>query len=85
MGNKISYLLKPFLLVETDNDRFRHGCIFLIEQLSGPMLRINAESTISTEVFTELNGAGANTEIEVVWDNLKENNFKKTDVKTISA
>ena len=61
MGNKISYLLKLFL-VETDDKSLRDSCIFIIQQVSGPIVRINAEPTLFTEFFTELNEAGANTE-----------------------
>ena len=61
MGNEISYPLKPFL-VETDKERFWDRCVFIIDRLSGPMLRINAEPTFFTEVFTELKEVGANIE-----------------------
>lgn len=58
MGNEISYPLKPFL-VETDKDKFWDRCINIINQLSGSMLRINAEPSFFTEIFTELKGVGA--------------------------
>jgi len=57
MGNEISYPLKPFL-VETDKERFWDRCVNIINKLSGPMLRINAEPSFFTEVFTELKGVG---------------------------
>jgi len=58
MGNEISYPLKPFL-VETDKEKFWDRCINIINQLSGSMLRINAEPSFFTEIFTELKGVGA--------------------------
>ena len=61
MGNEISYPLKPFW-VETDKERFWDRCVYIIDQLSGPMLRINAEPTYFTEIFTELKEVGANIE-----------------------
>ncbi|XP_037774453.1 cyclin-dependent kinase 5 activator 1-like [Penaeus monodon] len=57
MGNEISYPLKPFL-VEDDKDRFWDRCLFIINTLSGSMLRINAEPSFFTEVFTELKACG---------------------------
>ena len=57
MGNEISYPLKPFL-VEEDKDRFWDRCLHIINTLSGAMLRINAEPSFFTEVFTELKGCG---------------------------
>ena len=57
MGNEISYPLKPFL-VEEDKDRFWDRCLFIINTLSGSMLRINAEPSFFTEVFTELKACG---------------------------
>jgi len=61
MGNEISYPLKPFL-VETDKDRFWDRCVDVINRLSTPMLRINAEPSFFTEIFTELKNVGANIE-----------------------
>ena len=57
MGNEISYPLKPFL-VEEDKDRFWDRCLHIINTLSGAMLRINAEPSFFTEVFTELKACG---------------------------
>ncbi|XP_068242937.1 cyclin-dependent kinase 5 activator 1 [Palaemon carinicauda] len=57
MGNEISYPLKPFL-VEEDKDRFWDRCLFIINTLSSSMLRINAEPSFFTEVFTELKACG---------------------------
>ena len=61
MGNEISYPLKPFL-VESDKERFWDRCVDIINRLSEPMLRINAEPAFFTEVFTELKAVGANIE-----------------------
>lgn len=61
MGNEISYPLKPFL-VETDKERFWDRCVDIINQLSGPMLRINSDPAYFTEIFTELKDVGANIE-----------------------
>ena len=61
MGNEISYPLKPFL-VESDKDKFWDRCVDIINRLSEPMLRINAEPAFFTEVFTELKNVGANIE-----------------------
>jgi len=61
MGNEISYPLKPFL-VETDKERFWDRCVTIINKLSGAMLRINAEPSFFTEIFTELKSVGAHTE-----------------------
>jgi len=61
MGNEISYPLKPFL-VETDKERFWDRCVGIINKLSGSMLRINAEPSFFTEVFTELKAVGVHTE-----------------------
>ncbi|GIY32163.1 cyclin-dependent kinase 5 activator 1 [Caerostris darwini] len=55
MGNEISYPLKPFL-VEDSKDKFWDRCLFVINLLSGKMLRINSEPSFFTEVFTELKG-----------------------------
>ncbi|XP_076046981.1 cdk5 activator-like protein [Oratosquilla oratoria] len=60
MGNEISYPLKPFL-VEDDKDRFWDRCLFIINSLSSSMLRINAEPSFFTEVFTELKACGQPT------------------------
>lgn len=57
MGNEISYPLKPFL-VEEDKERFWDRCLAIINTLSGSMLRINAEPSFFTEVFTELKACG---------------------------
>lgn len=61
MGNEISYPLKPFL-VETDKERFWDRCVNIINKLSGPMLRINAEPSFFTEIFTELKSVGQHVE-----------------------
>jgi len=61
MGNEISYPLKPFL-VETDKEKFWDRCVTIINKLSGSMLRINAEPSFFTEIFTELKSVGAHTE-----------------------
>jgi len=61
MGNEISYPLKPFL-VETDKEKFWDRCVTIINKLSGSMLRINAEPSFFTEVFTELKAVGVHTE-----------------------
>lgn len=61
MGNEISYPLKPFL-VETDKEKFWDRCVNIINKLSGSMLRINAEPSFFTEIFTELKNVGAHTE-----------------------
>lgn len=61
MGNEISYPLKPFL-VETDKEKFWDRCVTIINKLSGAMLRINAEPSFFTEIFTELKSIGAHTE-----------------------
>merc|ERR1712226_447433 len=61
MGNEISYPLKPFL-VETDKERFWDRCVTIINKLSGAMLRINAEPSFFTEIFTELKEVGVHTE-----------------------
>lgn len=61
MGNEISYPLKPFL-VETDKEKFWDRCVTIINKLSGAMLRINAEPSFFTEIFTELKSVGAHTE-----------------------
>jgi cyclin-dependent kinase 5 activator 1 len=58
MGNEISYPLKPFL-VETDKEKFWDRCINIINKLSASMLRINAEPSFFTEIFTELKSIGA--------------------------
>ena len=59
MGNEISYPLKPFL-VESDKDQFWDRCLHIINTLSSDMLRINAEPSFFTEVFTELKACGQN-------------------------
>jgi len=61
MGNEISYPLKPFL-VETDKEKFWDRCVTIINKLSGAMLRINAEPSFFTEIFTELKSVGAHSE-----------------------
>lgn len=53
MGNEISYPLKPFL-VDESRDRFWDRCLRIINDLSSSMLKINADPTFFTEVFTEL-------------------------------
>ncbi|XP_066979223.1 cyclin-dependent kinase 5 activator 1 [Macrobrachium rosenbergii] len=65
MGNEISYPLKPFL-VEEDKDRFWDRCLFIINTLSSSMLRINAEPSFFTEVFTELKACGQQQQQQVV-------------------
>lgn len=53
MGNEISYPLKPFL-VEESREKFWDRCLRIINDLSGNMLRINADPSYFTEVFSEL-------------------------------
>lgn len=55
MGNEISYPLKPFL-VDDDRERFWDRCLNVINDLSSYMLRINADPSFFTEVFSELKG-----------------------------
>ncbi|XP_014662090.1 PREDICTED: cyclin-dependent kinase 5 activator 1-like [Priapulus caudatus] len=57
MGNEISYPLKPFLVDEC-RDQFWDRCLRIISDLSGSMLKINADPTFFTEVFTELKAYG---------------------------
>ncbi|XP_019342525.2 cyclin-dependent kinase 5 activator 2 [Alligator mississippiensis] len=57
LGNEISYPLKPFL-AEEDKERFWARCLGLIQRLSGPMLRINADPHFFTQVFQELKSEG---------------------------
>ncbi|CAG0912984.1 unnamed protein product [Notodromas monacha] len=57
MGNEISYPLKPFL-VEDNKERFWDRCILIVNSLSEDMLRVNAEPSFFTQVFTELKGIG---------------------------
>ncbi|XP_014382515.1 cyclin-dependent kinase 5 activator 2, partial [Alligator sinensis] len=57
MGHEISYPLKPFL-AEEDKERFWARCLGLIQRLSGPMLRINADPHFFTQVFQELKSEG---------------------------
>ncbi|XP_014662549.1 PREDICTED: cyclin-dependent kinase 5 activator 1-like [Priapulus caudatus] len=57
MGNEISYPLKPFL-VDDDRDRFWDRCLIVINDLSSYMLRINADPSFFTEVFSELKDCG---------------------------
>ncbi|XP_046405662.1 uncharacterized protein LOC124170765 [Ischnura elegans] len=60
MGNEISYPLKPFL-VDEDKDRFWDRCLSIVHRLSRSMLRINAEPSFFTEIFTELKACGSST------------------------
>ena len=48
--------------METDKEKFWDRCVTIINKLSGPMLRINAEPSFFTEVFTELKAVGVHTE-----------------------
>lgn len=57
MGNEISYPLKPFL-VDSDRNRFWSRCLFIIDRLSGDMLRLNSEPAFFTDVFSELKSYG---------------------------
>ncbi|XP_019868092.1 cyclin-dependent kinase 5 activator 1 [Aethina tumida] len=57
MGNEISYPLKPFL-VEDSKDKFWDRCLEIVNRLSSNMLRINAEPSYFTEIFTELKTCG---------------------------
>ncbi|ENN77729.1 cyclin-dependent kinase 5 activator 1 [Dendroctonus ponderosae] len=57
MGNEISYPLKPFL-VEDSKETFWDRCLFIVNRLSSNMLRINAEPTYFTEMFSELKTFG---------------------------
>ena len=58
MGNEISYPLKPFL-VEEDRDRFWDRCLHIINTQSPSMLKINAEPSFFTDIFTELKAYSA--------------------------
>ncbi|KAG8230669.1 hypothetical protein J437_LFUL010483 [Ladona fulva] len=62
MGNEISYPLKPFL-VDEDKDRFWDRCLSIVNRLSRSMLRINAEPSFFTEIFTELKACGESNNI----------------------
>lgn len=53
MGNEISYPLKPFL-VEDNKEAFWDRCLYIINNLSSNMLKINKDPNFFTEVFTEL-------------------------------
>uniref|UniRef100_A0A4W5NFH4 Uncharacterized protein n=1 Tax=Hucho hucho TaxID=62062 RepID=A0A4W5NFH4_9TELE len=57
MGNEISYPLKPFL-VESSREAFWERALGLIDRMSGPMLRINADPHYFTEVFQDLKNEG---------------------------
>jgi cyclin-dependent kinase 5 activator 1 len=62
MGNEISYPLKPFL-VEDNKERFWDRCLLIVNRLSRNMLRINAEPSYFTEVFTELKACGTSANL----------------------
>lgn len=55
MGNEISYPLKPFLVEQHESrESFWERAIYIINSLSGKMLKINSEPSFFTEIFTEL-------------------------------
>ncbi|XP_069472960.1 cyclin-dependent kinase 5 activator 2 [Ambystoma mexicanum] len=62
MGNEISYPLKPFLVQGEGGGGGREGfwerCLRIIQVMSGPMLRINADPHYFTQVFQDLKGEG---------------------------
>jgi len=63
MGNEISYPLKPFL-VESSREAFWDRALGLIDKMSEPMLRINADPHYFTEVFQDLKNEGESREKE---------------------
>jgi cyclin-dependent kinase 5 activator 1 len=58
MGNEISYPIKPFLVDNQSRDVFWDRCLNIINYMSKDMLRINAEPTFFTEIFSELKNIG---------------------------
>ncbi|XP_046887162.1 cyclin-dependent kinase 5 activator 2a [Hypomesus transpacificus] len=71
MGNEISYPLKPFL-VESSREAFWDRALGLIDKMSGPMLRINADPHYFTEVFQDLKNEGGSREREKEKEKEKE-------------
>lgn len=54
MGNEISYPLQPFLCEQDSHENFWDRTLYIINLLSGHMLRLNAEPSYFAEVFSEL-------------------------------
>lgn len=54
MGNEISYPLQPFLRKQDRHDRFWDRTLYIIELMSGLMLKLNADAAFFAEVFAEL-------------------------------
>lgn len=54
MGNEISYPLQPFLIEKDSHENFWDRTLYIINMLSGHMLRLNAEPSYFAEVFSEL-------------------------------
>jgi len=54
MGNEISYPLQPFLCEQDNHENFWDRTLYIINLLSGHMLRLNAEPSFFAEVFSEL-------------------------------
>ncbi|XP_071015614.1 cyclin-dependent kinase 5 activator 1-like [Oncorhynchus clarkii lewisi] len=78
MGNEISYPLKPFL-VESSREAFWERALGLIDRMSGPMLRINADPHYFTEVFQDLKNEGGSREKEKEKENEKEKKEKEKE------
>lgn len=54
MGNEISYPLQPFLCEQDNHESFWDRTLYIINLMSGHMLRLNAEPSYFAEVFSEL-------------------------------
>lgn len=54
MGNEISYPLQPFLCEQDTHELFWDRTLYIINQLSGKMLKLNAEPSFFANVFSEL-------------------------------
>lgn len=54
MGNEISYPLQPFLCEQDNHENFWDRTLYIINLLSGHMLRLNAEPSYFAELFSEL-------------------------------
>ena len=54
MGNEISYPVKPFLGDDPSRDAFWDRCLYIVNRLSGKMLKLNSSAVFFTEVFSEL-------------------------------
>jgi len=76
MGNEISYPLQPFLTEQDSHENFWDRTLYIINLLSGHMLRINAEPSFFAEVFSELKNYQFNGENNQLIDSSIQNSYR---------